>query len=807
MVRVSSLHLKKSLSVATALCALHGGAVRAASATHKKAAPHVNVGTAAVAQPAKPATLRKRQSMVRTDTEAVSVVARHRVLKFSAQQHEANSATYLDQEVLTQRHINSVMDLGRIVPNLTVQTEGGSNAPSYYLRGIGLQDYTQNNMPSVLTYFDDVAYPISSMSSGQMFDVQSVAADPGPVGFTHGLSDTGGEVRIESRAPTKELHYGITEDLATRDRSKTTLYVSGPITSNLQYRISALNMEGGAFRFNRVTGQKLGNANMGAIRGRLAWQPDEKTNIDLISNWSLDRSDATGAFVLQDFSTLSNAPRDQNIYATGWSLNPQYAKLIGINPKSIPSNNDVTWGITLKASRELNFAKLVSISNFSQQQRHEYVDRDALAFRSGDTYFAGNTNVFSQEIRLEGKPLLNGRFHWTTGLYYNRVRAFGANWFDLTDYVGYFRDSLHNQPQENFSQYATLGYDLTRKLKFTFGLTHQSDERQLVGDAVKQYYMQPSTTQAARCNGAATCMSETSFGTRGALTNQFSGKVALAWQATDNILAYASISRGVKPGGFTTNTTVSDVQIKPFKPEWVLAYEVGLKTEFFNHRLRLNTAMFYDDYHDKQMLGTVVISGNPNVATSSGTPGTYGSYVNIPHSKIWGTEFTVDANPFPGLTLTQTFGYLRGKYTDYQQVNSAAVSANYKLTGVYSPVYSSYDGADMGMPKLTLSGMASYDTRPVFKKYKLNFAVDYSYRTQQDSLQPRGSGVYVVPSYFLMGASVTFKPINSKWFVTAYAENLTNRHYILVVPVAATTALTGISGSPRFVGGRFGFDF
>jgi len=111
------------------------------------------------------------------------------------------------------------------------------------------------------------------------------------------------------------------------------------------------------------------------------------------------------------------------------------------------------------------------------------------------------------------------------------------------------------------------------------------------------------------------------------------------------------------------------------------------------------------------------------------------------------------------------------------------------------------------MPKLTLSGMASYDTQSFWRDYMMNFEVDYSYRTMQNSVQVRGTGVNIVPPYFLLGASATFKPVNGKWFVTAYAQNMTDRHYIEVISVAATTVGTGISGAPRFVGGRFGVDF
>ncbi|MBS0986076.1 TonB-dependent receptor [Acetobacter thailandicus] len=751
--------------------------------------------------PARPRTIRA------SGQEEVSVHAHTRTFEFNREQHEPGSTTFLSAQTLQERHVTNVLDLQQLVPNLTIQSEGGSSAPSFYLRGIGMQDYTQNNMPSVMTYFDGVAYPVASMSSGMMFDVSSVAVQAGPVGFTHGLADTGGEVRIESNAPTKTFHYGVNEDLASYYRSKTTAYISGPITSNLQYRIAGQTLQGGAFRFNRDTGQKIGNANVGALRGRLAWQPDAKTNIDLIGSWSMDRSDATASTLLEDLSNPAHAGRDSNIYATSWSLNPKFANLVGISPKSIPSFNNVTWNIALKGNRDLGFAHLKTLSSFSQQQRHEYVDRDALEYRSGDTYFAGNTNVFAQQVILEGKPLLKGRFHWLAGLYYNRVRSFGANWFDMTDYTGYFRETSHNQPQQNFSQFATLAYDITKKLNLQFSLEHQSDDRQLVGDTINQYYFQNTAAQLKQCGGYVNCTTSRSYARHGSLTNQFSGKVSLSYQFNRNILVYASVARGVKPGGFATNTTVSEVQVEPFKPEWVMTYEAGAKTEFFDQKLRINGTLFYNQYHDKQMLGSIVIPGVPTAATQEGIPGMYSMYVNVPHSKTWGTEINIAAHPIRGLSFSQNIGYLRGTYTDYQQVDQQAVAAHYASTGRYASYVTSFNGSDMGMPKLTLSGSASYDTLPLWRHYKLNFEVNYSYRTQQNSLQPRGSGLYVVPSYFLLGASVTFRPLNNRWFVTAYASNLTGRRYLTVVSTIATTSLTAVSGDPRFVGGRFGFDF
>ncbi|KON64078.1 pesticin receptor precursor [Komagataeibacter europaeus] len=738
----------------------------------------------------------------RAAPETISV-RRNRAFQFSAAQHEPDSTSHISAAALIEQHVQTVNDLQRLVPNLTIQTEGGSTSASYYLRGIGLEDYTQNNMSSVMTYFDDVAYPISSMSTGQMFDVSAVAVEPGPVGTEHGMADTGGEVRIDSNAPTKEFHYGASEDIASYARSKTNAYVSGSITHNLQYRIAGQMLEGGGYFRNRDTGQTVGNANMGALRGRLAWQPDSKTNIDLIANWSQDESQSGYGFVLSDpysSSTYGTQPRDQNIYNTGWNLNPNFAHLVGISPNSVPNNHNVTWSIILKGSRDLGFAKLKSITSFAQQQRHEYNDRDALDLRSGDTYFVGESNVFSQELRLEGRPMFNDRFKWTVGAYYNRTRTFGANWFDMTGTNPsdpFIRDSYHNQPAETFDQFVNLSYKIIPSVRVNFGLNHETDTRQIVDDTIVQYYGATNTNKML--------MNGSPFPTFGAITNQFSGRVGIDWRINHDVMVYASIKRGVKPGGFTTNTTVSEVQLKPFKPEWVLAYEIGVKSEFFKHRLRINAAMFYDDYHDKQILGQIVIPGQLNMGLNP-TPGIYGSYINAPKSTIWGTEVQIQAHPIRGLSLTQNIGWERGTYDDFQEVNQQAVQAYFAQTQTYKSFTTNYNGADMGIPKLTLNGSVSYQTRPLLHNaYTLTFEGNYSYRGAQ-GWQPRATGVYVIPAYFLMGASITFKPRNGQWYVNAYASNLLNRHYILS-ETFATVDQIGYAGAPRFVGGRFGCDF
>ena len=127
------------------------------------------------------------------------------------QQHVADSATHIDHQELVNRNVRQMTDIVRVAPNLTIQPSFGSAGLNFALRGIGLMDFTQNNTPSVMPYVDGVAYPISIMTSGMLFDMDSISVNPGPGGYTHGQMTTGGELNFHTADPTEQFHAGITE--------------------------------------------------------------------------------------------------------------------------------------------------------------------------------------------------------------------------------------------------------------------------------------------------------------------------------------------------------------------------------------------------------------------------------------------------------------------------------------------------------------------------------------------------------------------------------------------------------------------
>jgi iron complex outermembrane receptor protein len=132
-----------------------------------------------------------------------------------------------------------------------------------------------------------------------------------------------------------------------------------------------------------------------------------------------------------------------------------------------------------------------------------------------------------------------------------------------------------------------------------------------------------------------------------------SWRAGLNWKPTHDTLLYVNISQGYKGGSYPTVALASEVQTKPVVQEELLSYEVGFKTELFDHQLQANGAIFYYDYTNKQILGAV----------ADAVYGALPSLVNVPKSDVKGFELSFVYTPewLHGLTITPSVSY---QYTE-----------------------------------------------------------------------------------------------------------------------------------------------
>src|SRR3984893_16835721 len=271
--------------------------------------------------------------------EEVVVTAQRRE---ESAQNVGIAISVLSGQSLADKSITNVVDLQNAIPSLQVEPAFGGGQPQYRIRGVGFLDYSSNNASPVGVSIDDVAFALPIQTQGQLFDIDRIEVLRGPQGTLYGRNTTGGQINFISNRPTADTHAGFTAEYGSHNEVNAEGYVSGSITDGLRGRLSVATEQGGAWQRNRDTGQSLGKKNKIAGRGQLEWNPSEGIDFRLGVHWSQDKSEETGLHLLKAYTPYNagaggpTIPADTSRYATGWSLDPVFAKIIGIDPASKP---------------------------------------------------------------------------------------------------------------------------------------------------------------------------------------------------------------------------------------------------------------------------------------------------------------------------------------------------------------------------------------------------------------------------------------------------------------------------------------
>ncbi len=674
----------------------------------------------------------------------------------------------LSGPTLALRGVTTLETLQYQTPGLEVTPQFGTGQPGFRLRGVGFDDYAANNASPVGIYIDEVALPFPVQTTGQIFDVARVEVLRGPQGTLYGRNSTGGAINIVTNRPTSSIAAGLDAEYGSYGYGRSEGYLSGPLTDTLKFRVSAIAETGGGFQRNRVTGQEIGYLYSASGRLQLQRDPNTRFSARVEAAYGYDYSDGQG---LYRFDAGLGQPADRNPYLTGWGASPAFARLAGITPDTKPFRHNENYGIDLHASYDLGFAKLTSITGYHQLTRREYEDFDGTAAADADEEFNTRAKVLSEEVRLNSERA--GRLKWQGGAYYSKEDLGDTFLSDFIDYpgLGLTADTRYLQHAYTIAGFGQLDYRITDRLSFTGGLRLEHERRSLDDFSTTA----PSLpTDPVFASLAAESIAYT----------RLSGKAEADYRIAPRVLVYASASHGVKSGGFTAVNTTRPDQLAPFKPESLWAYETGIKSQVLGDTLRVNLDGFYYDYRDEQQQGAVF---------DSFSQGPIGKIVNVPKSHIYGAEGEVDWRPVPQLEVSQSVSLARGEFDDYEGLDTAA------STLAKAAVYDNRDGQDLGFPKWSLNGSASY-TQPVLGGYQLMAEADYAYR---DKLMPVLLGSqFNVASYWLANATLTFSPADGPWSLGLYGRNITGTRYDLTRNFFLPGVDIAAPGAPATFGGR-----
>lgn len=656
---------------------------------------------------------------------------------------------------------SSVSDLKLVVPGTDVLATNGYISP--FIRGVGSRAIGPGIENPIAVYVDGVYYANAASSLFSFNNIEQVAVLRGPQGTLFGRNATGGLIQVTTRDPRAEFGGEASLSYGNYDTARATGYVTGGLTANLKADIAVqYSRQGEGFGTNLATGEDVYRVfhDFGA-RSKLLLSLGDRTDVRLSFDFTDQRNNLNAQRVVPGTTTPANLASNITGHPRDIAADVQ------------PMINSRDAGTSLKIDHDFKGAKLVSITAYRRSHFVDVFDFDITPTVFRSAYLNQKDRQFSQELQLQSNG--GGQFTWLAGAYYFNarglyaplaVRSFGAAVSPATNVVQ--TDTLSVQRGESLAGFGQATWAVAGGLNFTGGLRYTSEKRNLDASIV-----------STRRDG-------TQFISSGPVDlskrfNKLTWRISADYQAMPDTLGYLSYNRGFKSGGFNPGT----LTLPAFNPEVLDAFEAGLKTTLFDHRIRFNTAIFYYDYKDVQVQRVVV-----------GGAGSTSGITNGAKAEFYGGEAEITAQPIPQLLLAAGFQYLHGRYKTFQ---SAILAVGNPAGGQFLLPGDASGNVPIVSPTSQINASATY-TVPVGTS-RLRLSGNY-YRNSGYFAEP--DNVLRQPAYSLFGASAAFTTEGDRFTISIWGTNLSNTLYSAYLNHQSTGSGIGLSrvgyAAPRTFG-------
>jgi iron complex outermembrane receptor protein len=709
------------------------------------------------------------------EVEAFVVTARRRE---ESLQEVPIAVSAVSGETLEAMGAQDLTAVSQSMPNVTLENSRATNSTlTAFIRGVGQQDPVAGFEQGVGIYLDDVYLNRPQGAVLDVYDVERIEVLRGPQGTLYGRNTVGGAVkyvtrRLNADEPTlsARFSYGSYNQLDA--------VVTGSVPLSDTFRVGGamaiLTRDG--FGSNLTTGGE--NYNKDVMSGRFSAELEPTAN--LLIRFSVDHTQDDSA-PRQGYRLLPTISGAQPTL-----LNGDYDTLAGITTFGpIRGSKATATGGQLLIDWSINENwTFKSITAYREDETESPIDFDSTAPQKFDVPVIYTNEQFSQELQLiyEGD-----RVTFVGGLYYLDANAFDA--FDVV-FTSVTSFTLGDVDTKTWAAFGEVTIDLSDAWSLTLGGRYTEDER--TSRVVRQVFLgvnSPYFGNAGAVNltptvlvGGQQVVPEFN-GTRS--DEAFTPRVILAWEPNPNLNLYASYSQGFKGGGFDPRGNFANADVREgFLPETVDSYELGIKATLFDGRATANTAIFFADYSDVQIPGSVVVVGPPQSFV--------GTVTNAGAAEMSGVEFEGAASFTDNLSGTLTIGYIDAEYTEFIAggVNVAAARDVQN-----TPDWTGSGGLTYKAP-LTLfnqSGEISFGGSAAYRGDTQQFEVAIPLLDQ--------------PGFWLYDAAINWTSDDGRLKFGLYGRNLSDERYITSgynFPGAFTdNSVLAFYGNPRTVTATF----
>lgn len=733
--------------------------------------------------------------------------------------------TAISADQLSNSTIRDLQDLNGFAPNVQIAEDGsrGGGGASINIRGISPTRTDDNSFDSPVGVMIDGIY-LGSLA-GQVlenFDLERVEILRGPQGTLFGKNTVGGVVHVLRSRPTGELGARFKATLGEDGQRELRAVVNTSIVDDvLAAKFFATHQEDDGFIKNTTTGGDTAAKDYQNYGATLLYTPNDKFEA-LFTVERFNDESQLGAFhtnynVAPGVLTPPTDPNETD-YSGGFTscaIFPQICRTTTSRPSRAESNTEneaelVTDALTLNMSYELNDnLSLVSVTGYRDLEEYRIYDFDGSSAPFITIERWNEYDQFSQELRVDGNW---DNFNFTAGVYYWNsefeqdwvtggqfwATLFGAVATDPAAWQACGAGALapvwcdagipggvpagqdvtqilyETQETTSIALFAQGDWHINDKWTVTAGLRWTEEEKDFIAG---QAYLSNVERQRLR--------QFPEFANLDNTWTEVSPKVGVTYQLNDDAIIYGSYSEGFHSGGFFgVNQNTRDFIRDQYDPEFAKSFEVGLKSQLVNNRLRLNVTAFRNDFEDKQEQSVQVDPDTRTVATT---------FDNVASALYQGieveTQFVVSEN----VRLFLNVGYLDAEYEDFvTDINAADGVTILEDASFLVP---------RNAPETTIGLGGTYSVQ--IGPGQLEIYGKYS-RVDEIETNLLNTPLGQVDATDDVTASIGYYADN--YSVSLYGRNLTDERSETFIPIATLFAV-GSLNRPRTYGLEFQYEF
>ncbi len=660
------------------------------------------------------------------------------------------AATVISSKDMEQRSSYSTLDAMKDAPLLITDSWVASQT-SFSVRGLSNNFDNVGFETTVGLYLDDVYYSRPFVFNSTLFDIERVEILRGPQGTLFGKNTVGGVIHLVSEKPEFanngqiELVGGNYGYLQMRGKINQTL-----IKDKLSFRLTgALTKRNGYIPDPNQAVMDESKTAFNGMRGSLFYKPNNKLDMEFKAFYGKDNhTEQTMIYLAKPDDEPLGVP------AANYKTNKMNT------PQPFYRNQ---YGSSFKLNYQIGDNTLTAVTAANSSEDFAGQDWDNTQLNVATWGRTQGVNSFSQELRLTSPR--DQKLAFITGLYFQKERIKGRDTSTINvDFIPFAEKILGQKlpripnfeesyavnstiKTTNAAAYGSVSYTINDKVKLNAGgrFTHETRGFSFYQNI---HYMNYQGKPVKLMDLYATQVgSATKPIIRNTNNNVLTGDVSMDYQITPFTMSYVKLTRGFKGAGFNTSvTTYTDGNALVFAPEYVNSVETGMKSKFSN-RLRLNAALFYTDYINKQEFLD---------------EGSTATVVNVDKAGGWGGEVEASAM-FGNLKLDISGGYLDMKYQDFifgtdENGDPIDFSGNRLLKA----------------PKTSLAVSPTYTFN--FNTYKVFFGLNIN-RTGKSYNDISNSEILARRAVTLVNSRLALSPKNGKWSVALWGKNLGNQIY------------------------------